>query len=127
MQPPVRERASQLFAALSHPTRLRIVELLRDTEMTVNEVAAAVNMGQSGTSQHLAILARAGILTVEPRGASRRYFVRGPRIARILDLIEEFCTVHELFGNPDELREGTPMQEQPSADVLSGRKDGNGG
>jgi ArsR family transcriptional regulator len=114
MESAVRERAGQLFAALSHPTRLRIVELLCSTEMTVKEVASALNQGQSGTSQHLAILARAGILTVEPRGASRRYRVRGPRISRILGLIEEFCTVHELYGNAEEAVEETRTQEQPS-------------
>ena len=102
MKPPVREQASQLFAALSHPTRLRIVELLCNNELTVNEIASALRIGQSGTSQHLAILTRAGVLTVEPRGASRLYCVRGPRIARILALIEEFCQVHELYGIPEE-------------------------
>ncbi|HZO89637.1 MAG TPA: metalloregulator ArsR/SmtB family transcription factor [Chthonomonadaceae bacterium] len=98
----VRERASQLFDALSHPTRLRIVELLCQKQMTVNQVAAALNLGQSGASQHLAILARAGVLRVEPQGASRIYRVRGPRIVRILALIEEFCAVHELYGISEE-------------------------
>ena len=100
MKPLVRERASQLFAALSHPARLRIVELLCNNELTVNEIASALSIGQSGTSQHLAILTRAGVLTVEPRGASRFYCVRGPRIAQILALIEEFCQVHALYGIP---------------------------
>lgn len=103
MEEPVRERAAQLFAALSHPTRLRIVELLGDDgALSVNEIAAAVGVGQSGTSQHLAILTRAGVLRVEPRGASRLYRVRGPRIARILTLIAEFCERNALYGVPEE-------------------------
>src|SRR5689334_21818932 len=92
------ERASQLFAALAHPARLRIVELLCGGERTVNQVAAELNLTQSGASQHLAVLARAGVLTVVPHGTARIYSIRGPRIARILALIEEFCAVHQLLG-----------------------------
>ena len=55
----------------------------------------------AGAIRHVtkpAALTRAGILVVEHKGANRIYRVRGPRIARILALIEEFCTVHELYG-----------------------------
>ncbi len=97
-----RERASQLFSALSNPSRLRITELLCTAEMSVNEICAALSLGQSATSQNLAALTRAGVLVVEHRGASRIYRVRGPRIARILALIEEFCQIHELYGPADE-------------------------
>ena len=96
-----RERASQLFFALSNPSRLRIAELLCHTEMSVTEICAALSLGQSATSQNLATLTRAGVLVVEHKGANRIYRVRGPRIARILALIEEFCMVHELYGLPD--------------------------
>ncbi len=94
-----RDRASQLFAALSNPSRLRIVELLSTEEMNVNEICAALSLGQSATSQNLALLTRAGILVVEHKGANRIYKIRGPRIARILTLIEEFCQVHHLYGS----------------------------
>ena len=93
-----RARVGQLFGALANPTRLRIVELLCTGERSVNEIAEALQIGQSGTSQHLAILTRAGVLAVEPVGSIRIYRVRGPRIGKILTLIEEFCTIHELYG-----------------------------
>lgn len=100
-----RERASVLFGALSNPSRLRIVELLcaHEKEMSVNEICAALSLGQSATSQNLATLTRAGVLVVEQRGASRLYRIRGPRIQRILVLIEEFCTIHDLPGLTQEL------------------------
>jgi DNA-binding transcriptional ArsR family regulator len=97
-----RERASQLFSALSNPSRLRITKLLCDSEMSVNEICAVLSLGQSATSQNLAALTRAGILVVEHKGANHIYQVRGPRIARILALIEEFCQVHDLYGLPEE-------------------------
>jgi DNA-binding transcriptional ArsR family regulator len=106
MNPATRERACDLFGALAHPVRMRIVEFLCEGERTVGDVAAEMKIGQSGASQHLAILARAGVLVVEPRGTSRYYRVRGPRIKRILVLIEEFCQVHSLYGSVEEDSEG---------------------
>ena len=105
MNSQTRERASQLFGALSHPMRLHITELLCQGERKVNEIASALGLSQSGTSQHLAILTRAGLLVVEPRGTVRVHRVRGPRIGHILTLIEEFCHVNHLYGVPAEAGE----------------------
>ena len=86
--------AVQLFAALAHPTRLRIVELLTARECTVNEVAGSLRILQPNASQHLAILNRAGVVKVRPEGVARTYSLRGPRIARILVLVNDFRQVH---------------------------------
>jgi DNA-binding transcriptional ArsR family regulator len=95
------DRSAVLFAALGHPTRLKIVEQLVAHSLSVNEISQILNIGQSGASQHLAILARAGVLVVHPRGTTRVYAVRGPRIGRIVALIQEFCEVHDLQGDDD--------------------------
>lgn len=95
-------RACEMFSAFSHPLRLRIVELLCSEERSVGQVAREMGIGHSGASQHLAILARAGVLVSEARGTSRLYRVRGPRIPEILRLIEEFCHVHRLYGAPSD-------------------------
>jgi DNA-binding transcriptional ArsR family regulator len=100
MEDVVRFRACELFSALSHPTRLRIVEILCTEELSVGDVAIRTGIGQSGASQHLAILARAGILVSATHGTSKHYKTRGPRIKAILKLIEEFCHTHYLFGVP---------------------------
>jgi ArsR family transcriptional regulator len=100
MEDVVRTRAGELFSALSHPVRLRIVELLCVEELSVGEVANQIGIGQSGASQHLAILARAGVLISTAQGTTRRYKTRGPRIKAILTLIEEFCHTHYLYGTP---------------------------
>lgn len=102
LQRGIRERAAVLFAALGHTARLRIVELLVERERTVNEIATALDLHQSNTSQHLAILTRAGILAVKPQGSARYYRLRGPRVECIISLIEEFCAVHSLYGGTDE-------------------------
>ena len=86
--------AVQLFSALAHPTRLRIVELLTVSARTVNEVAQCLGILQPNASQHLAILNRAGVVKVTPDGVARSYSLRGPRIARVLRLVNEFRNVH---------------------------------
>jgi ArsR family transcriptional regulator len=104
MNDPTRARASQLFRALAHPVRLRIVELLCAAEqggISVNDICATLELGQSATSQNLALLTQAGVLVAEQKGTSRLYRVRGPRIGRILVLIEEFCHVHSLYGEAE--------------------------
>ena len=101
----IHEQVSQIFTALSHTTRLRIIELLCTEEKTVNEVASALRLSQSSASQHLAVLARAGLLAVEQHGVSRIYRIRGPRIQRILDLVSEFCEAHEIQGHLEEVED----------------------
>ncbi len=86
--------AVQLFSALAHPTRLRIVELLTASARTVNEVAQSLGILQPNASQHLAILNRAGVVKVTPDGVARSYSLRGPRIARVLRLVNEFRSIH---------------------------------
>jgi DNA-binding transcriptional ArsR family regulator len=98
-----RDRAAELFAAMAHPIRLRIVEELCKRPLSVGEVAAQMKIGLSGASQHLSLLARAGILVSESKGTSRVYRVRGPRIPSILSLIFEFCHVHQLYGEPTDV------------------------
>jgi DNA-binding transcriptional ArsR family regulator len=111
MNEPVRIRAASLFASLANPTRLRIVELLIAEPLSVNEICKRLNIGQSATSQNLAVLVRSGLLECEPHGNMRVYKVRGPRIGNIITMIEEFCTIHSLYGEPEEALRDTSSAE----------------
>lgn len=83
-----------LFHALAHPTRLRMVELLTKREHSVKEIAEGLGLLQPNTSQHLAILNRAGIVKATREGSTNCYALRGPRIAQILHLVNEFRDIH---------------------------------
>lgn len=83
-----------MFAALANPARLHILEILAIGPASVNEIAEAIGLKQSMTSQHLSALLRAGVIVVEPQGNLRIYSLRGPRIAKIIKLVEEFYEVH---------------------------------
>ncbi len=106
-----RERASSLFSSLANPIRLRIIERLEEGECTVGELALSLGISQSSASQHLAALARTGVLKVEPRGTCRFYQLRGPRIGQILLLIEEFCHIHALYGPSDPPQQESSVNE----------------
>ena len=57
------------FKALSDPTRLRLLNILNQYELNVNEIVSIVDMIQSGVSRHLKILLEAGLLVLRKDGS----------------------------------------------------------
>lgn len=68
-----------IFQTLADPTRLRIVEAMRDGELAVGELVSRVDIEQSGVSRHLRILHEAGLVQVRPDGQRRLYSLRPER------------------------------------------------
>ena len=68
-----------IFQTLADPTRLRIVEAMREGEHAVGELVARVDIEQSGVSRHLRILHEAGLVQVRPDGQRRLYSLRPDR------------------------------------------------
>lgn len=66
---------TSLFQTLADPTRLAILESLRDGERSVGEIVARVSIQQSGVSRHLRILHEAGFVRVRPDGQRRLYAI----------------------------------------------------
>ncbi|MEM9485474.1 MAG: metalloregulator ArsR/SmtB family transcription factor [Cyanobacteria bacterium P01_F01_bin.116] len=61
------------FYVLSDPIRLQIVGLLKDDELSVDEICARLNTAQPRLSIHLKALALAGLVTVQQRGRRHYY------------------------------------------------------
>jgi DNA-binding transcriptional ArsR family regulator len=101
MEEKLRARVTVLFSALANETRIALIQALDPSPKTVGQLAKELGIQDSSASQHLAILARAGVLTVTRQGAFRYYSIRGPRIPKILEIIEDFCHVHRIYGNED--------------------------
>jgi DNA-binding transcriptional ArsR family regulator len=78
------------FAALADPMRLRLVEELRLGELPVNDLVERVQIQQSGVSRHLAILARAGFVSVRPDGQRRLYSLRAEPFQEIDSWVMQF-------------------------------------
>ena len=82
---PLRLFKAELFKALGHPARLRIIDLLRDGERTVSELQASMELEGSAVSQQLMVLRARQIVEARRDGANVYYRVRHPSIFKILD------------------------------------------
>jgi ArsR family transcriptional regulator len=78
---------AEILKALSHPTRIRIVNQLRRGERCVCEIMAELELEQSNVSQHLAVLKRAGLLGARKDGLKMMYWVRRPEVFVVLDTL----------------------------------------
>lgn len=64
---------AKLFRGLADPSRLGILEALRDGSRTVTEIVAATGLSQSNASSHLACLHECGLVVREPHGRFVHY------------------------------------------------------
>lgn len=75
-------RPPEVFAAISHPARRRMLDLLAEGERPVNAIAGEFTMSRPAVSQHLRVLLDAGLVTEERYGRERRYrLAPGPLLA----------------------------------------------
>ena len=81
------DQIAAYFQALSEPTRLKILNLLRDKEYNVGELAQLSGYSAANVSRHLSYLAQHGIVNRESRGASVFYKVSDPSIYAMCDLV----------------------------------------
>jgi ArsR family transcriptional regulator len=76
---------AELFKALGHPVRIRLLELLRDEERTVSELQLALAIDAGSVSQHLAVLRARQLVTGRKEGTSVYYRVADPQVFALLD------------------------------------------
>lgn len=62
---------NEILQAISEPTRLRIVELLREGELSVGDIVERLNLNQPQVSKHLRVLQDTGIVEMIPEGNRR--------------------------------------------------------
>ena len=82
------ELQAQLCAALADPTRLEILDLLRDGERTVADLMEALGLRQNNVSQHLAYLRRVGAVEGERRGTFVYYRIALPGLLAACDAVK---------------------------------------
>ena len=95
----IRSKAD-LMKALAHPTRIKILEFLREGEKCVCEIIPQLGLEQSNVSQHLALMRERGILSHERDGMKVMYRVKDPAV---FDILAAFDSM--LFRQLDEKRE----------------------
>jgi DNA-binding transcriptional ArsR family regulator len=84
MKQKILEGQASILKALGQPTRLQILELLKDGERCVCEIFPAISQEQANVSKHLSILKQAGILESRKDGLRILYRIKTPEILNLL-------------------------------------------
>ncbi len=79
----------QVCYALSDPTRILILYILKEGPRSVGELTARMKLPQSTVSRHLRVLRDRSIISVEKRGTSNLYTIADTRIVDALDLLRQ--------------------------------------
>ena len=89
------DQASRSLKAMSHPLRLKILCVLGDREVSVQDIVENVGTSQSNISQHLAILRDKGILKSRKDANRVFYKVGDERTLKLIEMMQHvFCSSH---------------------------------
>jgi DNA-binding transcriptional ArsR family regulator len=95
MQNSLRRFKAGIFQALAHPTRIAIIELLRDDgEVPVSTIHERLGLEQANASQHLAVLRSKQIVVGRKEGNQVFYSLRDPILGKVLDLMRQYFQAH---------------------------------
>jgi len=90
----LRRFKADVFQVLAHPTRIHIVECLRDGERPVSYVLRKIGVGPANLSQHLAILRSRGLVVSRRQRGQVLYALRDPLLIVVLDAMRKYFLAH---------------------------------
>src|SRR5579859_5717219 len=109
---------ADLFRALRHRVRVRVLALISDQGRAVGERQAELGLDSSGTSQHLAALRRQGLVETRRQGTTIFYKLKDQRVAQLLAVAREILTAN--LSETKELLDG--LRDEPREAVARRRK-----
>jgi DNA-binding transcriptional ArsR family regulator len=110
------------FRALAEPTRIKLLDRLREGEATVLELTALVGTTQQNVSKHLMLLQRAGIVARRRDGNFTRYRIADETVYALCEVVCD--SLQNRFEELRRLaRQGAPRRE-PLASVIDARDSG---
>lgn len=83
------ERQARICQVLADPKRLRLLDLLREGERSVGQLAAALGSSYPNVSQHLTVMREAGLVATRREGTTVFYRLAYPRIAAACDIVHD--------------------------------------
>ena len=87
MEERVLELKAEILKALAQPTRLKILECLRNGEKCICEIVPALNGEQSNISRHISLMQKSHLVTTRKDGVRVMVKVKDPKVFEILDSI----------------------------------------
>lgn len=110
-QRPLYEVKANLFKGLSHPVRVRVLEVLAaQPEASVTELIADTGLEASHLSQHLSVLRRHHLVAAERRGSLVFYRLAHPQVADLLRAARALLT-EVLHSTQAQLASATALPE----------------
>jgi DNA-binding transcriptional ArsR family regulator len=106
----ISKRTPDIFGAISHPARRKMLDLLRDAELSDNAIATHLGMSRAVVSKQLRILLDAGLVTEERDGRDRRYQFDPERLAPVRDWLAQSGSSHPEEPTPDAPRRDDRLQ-----------------
>ncbi len=94
MQDALRQFKAHFFQALAHPSRIAIIEQLRDGELSAGTIIERLGLEQANASQHLSVLRSKNIVVGRKAGNQVFYSVRDPLIIEVLDIMRRYFHKH---------------------------------
>lgn len=83
------QRHAEMCKVFASPTRLAIINTLREGEMNVGDLARRLGVAKANLSQHLAIMRGQGILAARKEGNHVFYRLANPKLLQACDLLRE--------------------------------------
>lgn len=80
-------KVAAYFQVLAEPTRLQILNLLRQQPRNVGELAQLCGFSAANVSRHLSLLTQHGFVTRETRGNSAYYQIADPSVYDLCDVV----------------------------------------
>ena len=87
MPPEALEEVAGYFQVLAEPTRLRILNILREGERNVGDLAQMGGYTAANVSRHLSLMTKNGLVTREGRGTSVYYRFADESVYALCDLV----------------------------------------
>lgn len=91
---------AEILKAIAQPTRMKIIEFLRDGERCVCEIYPAIAEEQSNTSRHLNMMQNCGILARRKESVKIFYALKHPEVLQILEFAS-LILKREISGRND--------------------------
>ena len=86
----LRQFKSEIFQGLAHPTRIAIVELLRDGEQSAGQLIQKLGIEQANASQHLTVLRAKQIVVSRKVGNQVYYSIRDRALIEVLEILRRY-------------------------------------
>ena len=113
----------EVFKVLANQKRLEIIQLLSNTQLSVNEMVEMLGLPQANLSQHLSLMRRSGLLKITRKGTKVYYQLADQRVAELVLSVRDLLIKGEQLDETNRQYFSQPANLYPLAkDVVCGMR-----